>query len=337
MKAYVWTNPSEIQIREIPDPTATTEEVVVRVHYAGICGSDLSGYLGENSLRKPPLIMGHEFTGTIIAKDDSAQEREIGELVTVNPLLACGVCEACRRGFPQYCPFREIIGIHRPGAFAEFVTVPASACLPVSNEQSGSLTEPLACSIRAARQAGVQSGDAVAVFGAGIIGLFSVWAARFMGARTVVLVDTNQARLKLGTAFGATNLVDVHNGAVLEQITDAAGGYVQRAIDAVGLSETRAQTIQVVQPGGTAAWIGLHEEESVVPANLIVRKEVNTVGSFCYAEDDFQTAHRTIEKGHIELDNAWLSIRPAKDIQRSFDEQIHGPATYPKILLSLMN
>lgn len=337
MKAYVWTNPSEIQMQEVMDPTATSDEVVVRVHYAGICGSDLSGYLGENALRKPPLIMGHEFTGTIVSTGDRVKEREIGELVTVNPLLACGVCDVCRRGFPQYCSSREILGIHRPGAFAEFVTVPAAACLPVRDEQGGALTEPLACSIRAVRQAGVQSGDAVAVFGAGIIGLFCAWAARLMGARKVVLVDTNVARLGFGTAFGATNLIHAQTGAVLEQIMDAAEGYVQRAIDAVGLGVTRAQSIEVVQPGGTAAWIGLHEEESVVPANLVVRKEVKTVGSFCYADDDFRTAHQVIEEGQIELSADWLDIRPAKDIQSAFNEQIHGPAKYPKILLSLIN
>ena len=337
MKAYVWTNPSEIQQQEVSDPIATSDEVVIRVHYAGICGSDLSGYLGENSLRKPPLVMGHEFTGTIVAKGDNVQEREIGELVTVNPLLACGVCKACRRGLLQHCLSRAIIGIHRPGAFAALVTVPASACLPVQDEQAGALTEPLACSIRAARQARIQSGDAVVVFGAGIIGLFSVWAARSMGARKVVLVDTNASRLKLGADFGATSIVNAQNGSVVKQITDAVEGYVQRAIDAVGLGVTRGQSIESVQPGGTVAWIGLHEEESVVPANLIVRKEVETVGSFCYTNEDFQEAHRIITQGQIELNDTWLSIRPAKDIQGSFDEQIHGPATYPKILLSMMN
>lgn len=335
MKAYVWTNPSEFRLQEVRDPVMSSHEVIVQVHYAGICGSDLSGYLGENSLRKPPLIMGHEFTGTVVAKGESARGLQLGELVTVNPLLSCGGCDACRRGLPQHCSSRQIIGIHRSGAFAELVTVPASSCVSVQNAQVGALTEPLACGIRAARQAAVQLGDSVAVFGAGIIGLFSVWAARAMGAQKVVLVDTNAARLRVGNTFGATSVVNARDGSVLDQITDRVGGLVHRAIDAVGLSITRSQSIEIVKPGGTAVWIGLHEENSTVPANLLVRKEVGTVGSFCYTDDDFRVAHQILERGQLQVDETWVSTRSAQDIKAAFDEQIHGPATYPKILLSM--
>src|SRR5262249_54480951 len=128
MKAVVWLGPRRMELQSVPEPTPRPGEAILRVDAVGICGSELSGYLGQNSLRVPPLVMGHEFAGTVGAIGADLVSLRIGDRVTVNPLIGCGECALCRLGLENLCPKRQIIGIHRPGAFAEQVAVPATCC-----------------------------------------------------------------------------------------------------------------------------------------------------------------------------------------------------------------
>ena len=333
MKTLVWIKPRDFEMQETKKPMPSAGEVLLEVRYAGICGSDLSGYLGENSLRKPPLVMGHEFTGEVIEIGSEDSTVKIGDLVTVNPLISCGRCRMCKSGNQQNCVHRTIIGIHHSGAFAQYVKVPASACYKVSDELAGSLVEPLACGVRAVEQANIQIGDSAVVFGAGIIGLFSLKAAALMGAGNLILVDTNEQRLQFGKLFGATHTVNPKSQDVVQTVQDLTDGQCSRVIDAVGLPLTRRQGIDMVEPGGRVVWIGLHEDDTVIPGNVIVRKEIEVVGSFSYSDLDFQRALTLIERQVVVADSSWLDVRPLPEGKNSFEEQIFGPATFPKIVL----
>lgn len=336
MKAMVWTNPREFQHCEIEDPILQPGEVILRVSKAGICGSELSGYLGENSLRQPPLVMGHEFTGRVveIAPDVKGLRRD--ELVAVNPLISCSECAACLRGAPQACMKRELIGVHRPGAFAEYVAVPAKSCFLVEDAVKGTLVEPLACSLRAARQARIGYGARVVVFGAGTIGLFAAQSAIRLGASEVVLVDTNRERLAMGEAFGATCTINARfTMSLIDDVQAALGGFADSVIDAVGIQLTRRQSIDIADRGGRVVWIGLHQNNVDIPGNMVVRKEIEVVGSFCYNHQDFLDAHRTIQRNLIPPIQSWLDVRAGTLIQECFDEQIDGPSKFPKIVLSI--
>ena len=329
----VWTAPRVFELRETAVPRPSIGEALLRTRYAGICGSDLSGYLGMNSLRHPPLVMGHEFTGEVVETGSGVENPRPGDLVTVNPLVGCGNCPSCRAGRPQLCQDFSFIGIHRPGAYAEFVAVPAKACHPVGDPLIGCLAEPLACGIRAVRLAAVEVGDSVAIFGAGIIGLFALRMATLAGARQRILVDKNERRLEIGTQFGATHLLLAEDDAA-ETIHRATGGGAHRVIDAVGLPFTRRQGLAALRPGGTLVLIGLHEDEVKLPGNVIVRKEFELKGSFAYTDDDFLRALATLGDGAISLDRDWLDVRGMERIKQAFDEQIDGPALYPKIALT---
>src|SRR6476469_3088062 len=124
MKAVVWLGPRRMELQNEPEPQPQSGEVILHVDAVGICGSELSGYLGQNSLRVPPLVMGHEFAGTIMAIGADVSGLAVGDRVTVNPLSGCGVCALCRLGMQNLCAKRQIIGIHSPGAFAELVVAP---------------------------------------------------------------------------------------------------------------------------------------------------------------------------------------------------------------------
>ncbi len=335
MKSLVWVGPRRFEMQEIATPKPGRGELLLKVSMVGICGSDLSGYLGENSLRKPPLVMGHEVGATVVDMAEDVTGWSLGQLVTVNPLLSCGSCRACRSGMRQLCPNRKIIGIHRPGAFAEYFTAPAAACFAIDGELEATLVEPLACAVRANTQAKVGLADDVVVMGAGIIGLMSIWIAKQMGAKRRIVVDTNSDRLAKAMAWGATEVVNPRTMLVIEQIEQICPDGVDRAIDAVGTPETRLQCIQLVRAGGRVALVGLHNDATEVPGNTLVRQEIEVVGSFCYTDTDFRRALQLVSQGSLTQNRDWVDIRTLKDGQVSFEEQIFGPAVFPKIVLQV--
>jgi threonine dehydrogenase-like Zn-dependent dehydrogenase len=339
MKALVWEGPRTMTMREQPEPTPLSGEVVVKVAYAGICGSELSGYLGHNSLRVPPLVMGHEFSGEIVALGDNLPVRKpplaIGQIVTVNPLTYCGSCEFCNQGLTHLCTTRKLIGAHRPGSFAEYVSVPAELVTPLPpamSAQTGALTEPAACGVRIATQAGVFAGDVCLVIGAGPIGLFALQAFRLHGAAKVFIAERDPARLAMGTALGGEPL-DASTVDPVKAVRDATGGLgALVTVDAVGTAGTRQQCISATRSTGTMILCGLHEETSAMPAAEIIRREIVVRGSFAYSPANFAEALRHLASGAMKLD-PWIVEAPLAEGGHWFDRLLDSPGNVSKVLL----
>jgi threonine dehydrogenase-like Zn-dependent dehydrogenase len=337
MKAVVWLGPRRMELQNEPEPQPQPGEVILRVDAVGICGSELSGYLGQNSLRIPPLVMGHEFAGIIAAVGTGVSDLATGDRVTVNPLSSCGVCASCRLGLGNLCPKRQIIGIHRPGAFAELVTAPATSCTKLPDGLSmvaGSLAEPLGCGVRAARIGAVGAGSRVLVLGVGTIGLMCIAAARKAGGSVTLAADPNTGRLQTAAQWGAENLCDTRAddpAEVSRRLTDGLG--VDVAIDAVGTDTTRRVAVRAVRPGGIVVLVGLHEAESPFEANYIVRSEIRLAGSFAYTQADFGTAVTMLADGDVTPATSWLQERNLEECGDSFAELIDHPPAVSKIIL----
>lgn len=338
MQALVWEGPREMQLREQDVPRPKPGEVVVKVEYAGICGSELSGYLGHNSLRVPPLVMGHEFSGTIAAFGDGAQASAAGlsegQAVTVNPLAACGSCDYCAAGSSHLCAKRQLIGAHRPGAYAEYVTVPAELALPLPEGMSlrtGSLTEPVAVGVRIGKMAGQVQGEDVLIIGAGPIGLLALQAIQARGAGRVFIADRDADRLAMGAALGgeAIDATDVDTAQAVRELTGAG---VAVAVDAVGTAVTRRQCVSALRSAGTLVLSGLHEETSAIPAAEIIRRELVLRGSFAYSPADFVEALRLLAAGAVRLD-PWIVEAPLADGGQWFDRLLEAPGNVSKVLL----
>ncbi len=337
MKAVVWLGPRQMEMQDVAQPTPAPDEVVLAVDAVGICGSELSGYLGHNSLRVPPLVMGHEFAGRVTTIGDKVDTLHPGDRVTVNPLIGCGTCAACRQGLENLCAQRQIIGIHRPGAFAGFVSVPAANCTTIPDTLSlvaGSLAEPLACGVRATSVGSVAQGSRVLVIGAGTIGLMCIAAAQRAGGSVVLAADVNEGRLATAKRWGAQATCDVRTSNMAEeahQLTDGLGADV--VIDAVGTTDTRRAAIDAVRLGGTVVFIGLHEGESLLQANHIVRSEIHITGSFTYTQDDFAEAVAMLVDGTVQPSDDWLEERDLEECDDSFAELIDNPPPVAKIVL----
>lgn len=340
MNALVWTAPSRMEMQTHPVPAPGPEDVLLEVAAVGICGSELSGYLGHNSLRVPPLVMGHEFSARIaqigggVLANGAAPV--IGQRVTVNPLIACGVCASCCADLPNLCRRRRIVGAHCAGAFARYVVVPTAQCwsLPDAiSDQAGALVEPLACAVRAVRHAQWQDNGPLLVLGAGTIGLLCLAVARAENMGVIVISDRIDARLQLALTWGATLTVDGSATDAEDRLRAALPDGAACVIDAVGADATRALALRCVRPGGRVIYIGLHDEASPLAANYLVRQEIAIQGSFSYTPADFANAITLLEKGNVTPSSLWVEERPLAEGGVAFAGLIDGSITIPKIML----
>jgi threonine dehydrogenase-like Zn-dependent dehydrogenase len=335
MKALVWEAPRTMVMREQSEPAAQAGEVVIKVGYVGICGSELSGYLGHNALRVPPLVMGHEFSGEIVALGEGVNGLSVGQRVTVNPLGYCGECVYCQQGLNQLCIKRKLIGAHRPGAYAEFVSAPAELVLPLPDSMTlpiGALTEPVACAVRIGQLAGNVQGETCFVIGAGPIGLLSLQILKLNGADQVYLAERDLARLAMAAALGA-EIIDPNQADPVKTLREATGGLGGAvAIDAVGTALTRQQCVSATRSNGTVILSGLHEETSAMPAAEIIRREITVRGSFAYSPANFAEALRLLAANAITLED-WIVEAPLADGGQWFDRLIDAPGDVAKVLL----
>ena len=339
MQALVWEAPRVMTMRELPAPEPAPDEVLIQVAYVGICGSELSGYLGHNALRVPPLIMGHEFAGEIVELGEEATlanpALRSGQRVTVNPLSCRGHSELQARGLDQLCPTRVLLGAHRPGAYAELIAVPAQSVSPLPPGMSlrtGALTEPTACGVRIGELAGDVAGADCLVLGAGPIGLLALQNLLRNGARRVFIADLDPDRLAMGAALAGIALhpkgVDLVT--IVRQATEGAG--VSVAIDAVGTGVTRTQCVAATRTTGMVILSGLHEETSTMPAADIIRREIVVRGAFAYSPANFATALALLAADAIRLD-PWIVEAPLAEGGHWFDRLIDAPGNVAKVLL----
>lgn len=339
MQSLVWEAPRRMDMREQADPTPAAGEVIIEVAYAGICGSELSGYLGHNALRVPPLVMGHEFAGTVVATSNAAtasgKTLETGQHVAINPMVYCGTCRYCAAGTVHLCANRSLIGASRPGAYARYVAVPGKMVLPLNDGYSlriAALTEPAAVAVHIGEIAGNIAGDDVLIVGAGPIGLLALQVLLANGARQVFISDLGAERLAMAEQLGGIAL-DPHSCDVIGTVRDATSGYgAAVAIDAVGTAQTRATCVAGLRSAGVCVFSGLHEETSAVPASDIIRREIVVRGSFCYTPANFDRAIDDLAHGALRLD-PWIIEAPLRDGGMWFDRLLEAPGNVAKVLL----
>jgi threonine dehydrogenase-like Zn-dependent dehydrogenase len=335
MKSLVWQGPERMTVEEVPEPVAETRTVVIRTGAAGICGSEIEGYLGRMGNRTPPLIMGHEFAGTVVEVGEGVDPAWEGRRVTVNPLLSCGECRLCRLGQENLCPERTIIGIQHPGAFADYVQVPQSALFAIPDEMSveaAALTEPLANGVHAARL-GTSHGPAelAVVVGTGTIGLMCLQALVISGVPEVWAVEPHEGRREHAVGLGA------HRAFASGE--EAAGAAREKGvigpdvvIDAVGAEATRRLGAEMVRPGGIVVLIGLHEDATSLGFHAVVRNQVALQGSFAYTREDFERALEFLSGGCAGIGEEPDPL-PLERGPEAFAGLVRGPSERIKVFL----
>lgn len=278
MKAAVFYEPMDLRVEDVPEPDIAADEVLVEVAACGFCGSDVEYYYGKSPVGTPdgkgPLILGHEFSGRIVALGPIAERYGLreGDRVAVNPIQSCNACMPCRAGRPQFCTNLSVLGVTTNGGFAKYARTKAAHAykLPPSlTDEQGAFVEMLSAAVNAVRKADVQLGEFVVVYGPGPVGLSMVQLLKSRGAR-VAVVGTRDYRLNLARELGADYTFKATDGSIAEQVQAANdGALADKAIVATGSMEANQEALAVTGPGSTVVYMGVTPPEAKVEVPML--------------------------------------------------------------------
>lgn len=331
MKTLVYKGPKQLAFETRDLPSLDAGEVILKIGAAGICGSDMHAWHGHDSRRKPGLVLGHEFAGQIEAS--SNPDIKVGSRWTGNPLIACGKCEYCLQGRSNLCAFRAMVGMTRAGAFAEYMSIPASCLVEIPEgmtEIAAALTEPAATAWHATHL----SARALVrplhecktlVIGGGAVGMLCALLLRHLGVPELLVAEVNPRRSETVVKEVRCDVIDPRSAA-------ATSDHFDLVIDAVGGSRTRQQAIAAVKPGGVVTHIGLQDSAGEVDMRKITLQEITLLGTYTYTTNDLRATVRGLSLGQFG-DLGWVEARPLKEGPSAFIDLDAGVCASPKVIL----
>ena len=328
MKALVYTRPNEVTYRDEPDPAPAADEVLLGIDAAGICGSDMHAYHGRDPRRNPPLILGHELCATILA---GARK---GARVTVNPLITCGRCDYCLTGRNNLCSDRTMIGMTRPGGFAERMTIPESSLIAIPQGMSArqaALTEPAATALHAIDRATRALArplpeTRVLVIGGGAVGLLAALLLKSYGCRDLRLAETNPLRRESAERACGCETYDPREGKGPDESS------MDLVLDAVGGKATRNAALAAVRPGGVVVHVGLMDWASEIDMRKLTLAEITLIGTYTYSTADLRATALALHEGAFG-DLGWVEERPLAEGAAAFRDLHQGRCAAAKIVL----
>lgn len=338
MRALYIRKPLEAEIGELETPQVRPGEVLLRVRFVGMCGSDLSSYRGKNPLVGYPRIPGHEIAATIEAVGEGVPEKfQPGAAVTLSPYTSCGQCASCRRERPNACKSNQTLGVQRDGALTEFIAVPFEKLIIADGLQLRdlSLVEPLTVGYHAVRRGRVTATDTVTVLGCGAVGLGAIAAAAFHGAR-VIAVDVDDRKLALAQRAGAHFAVNSKTQNANEKtlsLTEGVGPDV--VIEAIGTPETFRQAVELVAFTGRVVYIGYAKDEVRYDSRLFVQKELDVLGSRNALPEDFEGVIRMLSETKFPLEEMVSKVVTLDQAPQALQDWYGAPASISKILVEI--
>jgi len=335
MKALVYTQPGEMQLLDRPMPALAADEVVLKIEAVGICGSDMHAWHGHDSRRQPGLVLGHEFVGTIA--ESAAAGFETGTRWTGNPLITCGppspLCDYCVQGRNNLCVHRTMVGMTRPGAYAEYMSIPAASLIAMPQDMpatTAALTEPAATAwhaINLSMRALVRPLHEcrVLVIGGGAIGMLAALLLRHLGVQHLTVTELNPLRRQTLQQAAACEAIDPHQ----QPLADAAFDYV---MDAVGSKITRQQAFASIKPGGVIMHVGLQDWASEIDMRRLTLAEITLLGTYTYTTADLRATVDALHRG-VFGDLTWVEERSLADGPQAFVDLDRGHSAAAKIVL----
>jgi len=303
LKAAVYHHPGQaLAIEDVMRPEAGANELLVKVHACGICGTDL--HATQQVLETPGdgLVLGHEFVGTIeVVGEAAGKSWAVGDAVCSLPFIACGSCEVCRAGRPFECVSQKIIGLDIAGGFAEYVVTGAAETLalpPDLSLETAVLTEPLAVGWHAVLEAKTTAADTVLVMGAGPIGLAVIAWCRNVGVGSIIVVEKNPARAQIAQEMGAT----VHFNPEQDLLAglEALQCHPTVVFECAGVPGLIQKSIELVTVRGRVIVVGLFDGEDRIEPQLALVKQLQLIFTIAYTRDDFQHVIDALASGRIE-------------------------------------
>ncbi|WP_435335819.1 2,3-butanediol dehydrogenase [Haloarchaeobius sp. TZWWS8] len=355
MRVANYYGPGDLRVESVAEPDLGADDVRIEIAACGICGTDLHEYEdgpdlipgeGDNhpltgvSL---PIPLGHEFSGTVTAVGNDVTGVEVGDAVTVNPAMVCGDCRYCDEGRHNLCESVANVGLSaESGGFADAAVVPAANVVQLPESvpvEYGALVEPFSVGVHATRRSGMQTGDSIAVFGAGPIGISIVQAARAAGATEVFVSEPRAKRREIAESVGATTTLDPTATDAVEAITDATDGGVDVAFEAVGIEPTFKAAIEATKRGGQITCVGISDDDVGLTPNELVVVERTINGSNGYlsgplADREFEMVTSFLESGEFDPEPMITArIDLADIVEDGLEELLDPESEHVKILV----
>jgi L-iditol 2-dehydrogenase len=310
MKALLLTEYKKFEVTDMPAPDVGPDDVLVRVQACGICGSDIHGYDGSSGRRIPPLVMGHEASGSVAGVGANVTKFAEGDRVTFDSMISCGRCDYCRRGEVNLCDNRQVLGVscgdyRRHGAFAEFVAVPQHIVYALPENLSfehAAMVEPVSVAVHAVNLARVRLGESAVVVGSGMIGGLVIQCLRAAGCGKIIAVDLSDEKLKLACEMGADVAINAGDTDVATAVrNEVASDGADLAVEAVGNTAPVKTAIECLRKGGRAVLVGNLSPKIELPLQSVVTREIALLGS-CASSGEYPTCIRLLASGKINAD-----------------------------------
>lgn len=341
MKALLLSEYKHLELRDLPNPVPGPNDVLVQVAACGICGSDVHGYDGSTGRRIPPIVMGHEAAGIIASTGSAANKFAKGDRVTFDSTVYCGECDFCRKGEPNLCDNRQVVGVScgeysRAGAFAEYVVVPERVLYPLPPTlafSEAAMLEAVSVALHGVRVSEVKGGETALVIGAGMIGLLLLQAARAAGCSRIFVADIDATRLKLAADLGTDQTLQLSGADLIREVlrlTDGRGADL--VLEAVGRDETVNAAIDSVRKGGTVTLVGNITPQVSIPLQKVVSRQIRLQGS-CASSGEYPEAMQLIADGKIKVGPLITAVAPLTDGPEWFKRLYEHEPNLMKIVL----
>ncbi|MDR7427255.1 MAG: alcohol dehydrogenase catalytic domain-containing protein [Armatimonadota bacterium] len=332
----------DMRVVEVERPRPGRGEVVVRIAYTGICGTDIEIYTGRMpfialGLIPLPQTLGHEWSGIVQEVGEGVTEFAPGDRVTGDVTISCRVCEFCKAGRYNICPNRRSVGvIRKDGALAEYLVMPAHHVYRIPDGLSleeAALAEPASCAVHAVRRLGVQPGDRIVVVGDGTLGLLALQAARAAGAGRVVMIGSHDEKLALAQELGAHATVNRHRQDVVQAPLDLCGGKVEGVIEASGNTAAVAPALRLLRPGGRMVVISIyHEPVPALDLAAVTSNEITITGTLA-GPNIFPGLLRLMAEGAIRTRPLITHRLPLDEVPEAFKRIEMRSEPYVKMLV----
>ncbi len=312
--------------------------VRIRTAYCGICGSDLHSYRGRHPMVRPPIVLGHEFSGVVVEIGEGCSPALVGQKVVASPSIPCGQCYQCTHDQEHICENLMVIGnIGVPGALAEYMDVPFNRVLEIPDSlslSSAALVEPTAVAVHALRKVRVDGG--VVVIGAGPIGLLTSLVAKAQGIHPVSIVDVRLDRLNVARQMGFNHVYDSRESGVIEEIRRVYPDGPGAVFDCVAISDTLNMALRVARKGSSIILEGVPEGPLTLDAVYIQDRELRIIGTLMYQIPDFQEAVRLIHDKAIPVNELITRHVPFQDVPQTFQQLSVGKSQDVKVLVAIL-
>lgn len=322
MKALQYLGPRQLQFADLPKPTLSETDVLLKIKKVGICGTDLHIYNGGMNV-PTPIVLGHEFVGDVVEVGSNVHHVKVGDKAVGEHVIGCGTCVYCREGKRNLCIKPAVIGLHKPGVLAEFLVLPKQLVYPLPpnvDYDAGVLVEPISIAVYAVRKAAVDVGQTVAVIGQGPIGLFVDQVAKANGGIVYGLdIQDNRLHYAKEKHYVDQTINSSQSDAlqILGQMTNTDGADV--VFEAVGIEKTAQLALDLARPGGKVVVLGVFEHDVLVNMMQVVKKELTVMGSWTclYA---FEPTIQLLASGRVLADGLITHRYAFGDAIKAFEE-----------------